>query len=218
MERAWPRVPLRRRSTTRWALALTSVYALGLLAYWAAGGGTTYDEIKAPPWSSARAQALSGTARGLTPPVQLGRHDRLVEAERFYAPAIGTSVVRDPGAGSGRAISHTSGYNVGAFIRRVEASLPFADYAIWARARITNDAAPALVVGIIKRRSPFHQDATPLDSIRDERYAWFNLGTVTHDRPKQLFQINAWLADTGSEGALLLDRVALVRVAPAGTG
>lgn len=207
----------RRLSSTRWALALAVAYALGLVVYWAGGGGTKYEEIKAPPWSSAHARALSGTERGLAPPVPIGRHARLVEAESFYHPAIGTSVVADAGAGGGRAIRHTSGYNVGAFIRTVDDALPFADYAIWARVRITNRDAPALMVGIIKRRRPFHQDATPLDSIRDERYAWFNLGTVTHDRRKQLFQINAWLADTGSDGALLLDRVALVRVAPAGT-
>ena len=204
-------------SPTRWALALVAAYALGLVVYWAAGGGTKWEEIEAPPWSSARARALSGTERGLSPPLQLGRHDRIVEAEAFYAPAVGTSIVRDAGAAGGRAISHTSGYNVGAFIRRVEDGLPFADYAIWGRARITNRDAPAMVVGIIKRRSPFHQDATPLNSVRDDRYAWFNFGTVTHDRRRQLFQINAWIADTGSEGAFLLDRVALVRVAAAGT-
>lgn len=208
---------LRRRPVTRWALGLALLYALGLVVYWAAGGGTTWNEIKAPPWSSARARALSGTERGLAPPVALGRHGRVVEAEAFYAAAIGTRVVRDAGASGGRAISHTSAYNVGAFIRRVDEQLPFADYAIWARVRITNPNAPALIVGIIKRRTPFHQDATPLNSIRDDRYAWFNLGAVTHDRPQQLFQINAWLADTGSEGSLLLDRVALARVAPAGT-
>ena len=202
-------------SPTRWALALVAAYALGLVVYWAAGGGTAWDEIKAPPWSSARARALSGTERGLTPPVQLGRLGWLVEAESFYYPALGTSVVRDDDAGGKRAISHTSGHNLGAFLHPVDGGLPLGEYAIWARVRITNRDAHALMVGIVKRKTPFHQDATPLDGIGDDRYAWVNLGSVTHDRPHDFFQINAWIADTGTKGALLLDRVALVRSGPA---